>query len=383
MRFRTKQIHAGVTPDPTTGAILTPIHQSTTFVQPSVDEYMATGYSYSRSGNPTVRAMEVKAAVLEGGEDAAAFSTGMAATNAVMMAMLNAGDHVVFSDVVYGGTYRLATQVYRRFGVEYDFVDTSNPENVAAAIKENTRLIFTETPANPTLKLTDIAAVSEIATAAGIPHCVDNTFLTPYYQRPFELGADLIVHSTTKYFDGHNATVGGAVVSKTSELQDRIKFIQNSTGTTMSPQVAWLTLQGTKTLSERLDRQSDNAMQVARFLEAHPKVNKVAYPGLESFPQHELAKKQASGFGAMAWFEVKGGVEAGKKLMGLVELWTLAENLGSVESLITHPVTMTHAAIEPEERLKVGITDGLVRISVGMEDAEDLIEDLSQALDRV
>jgi cystathionine gamma-lyase len=383
MRFRTRQIHAGVTPDPTTGAILTPIHQSTTFVQPSVDEYMATGYSYSRSGNPTVRAMEIKVATLEEGADAAAFGTGMAATNAVMMAMLNAGDHVIFSDVIYGGTYRLATQVYRRFGVEYDFVDTSKPENVAAAIKDNTKLVFTETPANPTLKLTDIAAVSEIATENGIPHCVDNTFLTPYYQRPFELGADLIVHSTTKYFDGHNATVGGAVVSKTPELHEQIKFIQNSTGTTMSPQVAWLTLQGTKTLSERLDRQSDNAMQVARFLEAHPKVNQVAYPGLESFPQHELAKKQASGFGAMAWFEVKGGAEAGKTLMGLVQLWTLAENLGSVESLITHPVTMTHAAIEPEERLKVGITDGLVRISVGMEDAEDLIEDLSQALDRI
>jgi len=383
MRFRTKQIHAGVTPDPITGAILTPIHQSTTFVQPSVDEYMATGYSYSRSGNPTVRALEMKVSALEGGADAAAFGTGMAATNAVMLAMLNAGDHVVFSDVVYGGTYRLATQVFRRFGVECEFVDSSNADNVAAAIKDNTRLIFTETPANPTLKLTDIAAVSEIATSHGIPHCVDNTFLTPYYQLPFELGADLIVHSTTKYFDGHNATVGGAVVSKTEELHEKIKFIQNATGTTMSPQVAWLTLQGTKTLSERLDRQSDNAMQVAKFLEGHPKVVKVAYPGLESFPQHDLAKRQASGFGAMAWFEVEGGVEAGKKLMGLVELWTLAENLGSVESLITHPVTMTHAAIEPEERLKVGITDGLVRISVGMEDVEDLIDDLRQALDRV
>jgi len=383
MRFRTKQIHAGVTPDPTTGAILTPIHQSTTFVQPSVDEYMSTGYSYSRSGNPTVRALELKVAALEGGADAAAFGTGMAATNAVMLAMLNAGDHVVFSDVVYGGTYRLATQVFRRFGVECDFVDTSYARNIEAAIKPNTRLIFTETPANPTLKLTDISAVSRIATSHGIPHCVDNTFLTPYYQRPFELGADLIVHSTTKYFDGHNATVGGAVVSKTTELHERIQFIQNATGTTMSPQVAWLTLQGTKTLSERLDRQSSNAMQVARFLENHPKVVKVAYPGLESFPQHELAKEQASGFGAMAWFEVAGGVEAGKKLMGLVELWTLAENLGSVESLITHPVTMTHAAIEPEERIKVGITEGLVRISVGMEDVEDLIEDLKQALDRI
>jgi cystathionine gamma-lyase len=383
MGFRTKQIHAGVEPDPTTGAILTPIHQSTTFVQPSVDEYMATGYSYSRTGNPTVRALEHKVAALEEGEDATAFATGMAATNAVILAMLNAGEHVVFSDVVYGGTYRLATQVYRRFGVECDFVDTSNPESVADAIKANTRLVFTETPANPTLKLTDIAAVSAIARAAGIPHAVDNTFLTPYYQRPLDLGADLVVHSTTKYFDGHNATVGGAVVARTPELQERIKFIQNATGTTMSPQVAWLTLQGTKTLSERLDRQSANAMEIARFLEAHPKVARVAYPGLESFPQHELAARQASGFGAMAWFEVEGGAEAGKKLMGLVELWTLAENLGSVESLITHPVTMTHAAIEPAERLRIGITDGLVRISVGMEDVEDLIADLGQALDRI
>jgi len=383
MRFRTKQIHAGVTPDPTTGAILTPIYQSTTFVQPSVDEYLATGYSYSRTGNPTVRALENKVAALEEGADATAFATGMAATNAVMLAMLNAGDHVVFSDVVYGGTYRLATQVFSRFGVDYSFVDTSDPANVAAAIGDTTRLIFTETPANPTLKLTDIAAVSEIARARGIPHAVDNTFLTPYYQRPLELGADLVVHSTTKYFDGHNATVGGAVVSATAELQERIKFIQNSTGTTMSPQVAWLTMQGTKTLSERLDRQSANAMEIARFLESHPKVVHVAYPGLESFPQHDLAKRQASGFGAMAWFEVAGGVEAGKRLMGLVKLWTLAENLGSVESLITHPVTMTHAAIEPEARLKVGITDGLVRISVGMEDAADLIEDLTQALDQI
>ncbi len=383
MRFRTKQIHAGVTPDPTTGAILTPIHQSTTFVQPSVDEYMATGYSYSRSGNPTVRALEEKVAALEEGADAAAFGTGMAATNAVILAMLNAGEHAVFSDVVYGGTYRLATQVYRRFGVECDFVDTSDVANVTTAIKQNTRLIFTETPANPTLKLTDIAAVSEVAQQHGVPHCVDNTFLTPYYQRPLHLGADLVIHSTTKYFDGHNATVGGAVVSNTEDLQEKIKFIQNSTGTVMSPQVAWLTLQGVKTLSERLDRQSDNALRVARFLEAHPKVTEVAYPGLESFPQHELATRQATGFGAMAWFELKGGLEAGKKLMNLVELWTLAENLGSVESLITHPATMTHAAIEPEERLRVGITDGLVRLSVGMEDAHDLIDDLSQALDRV
>jgi cystathionine beta-lyase/cystathionine gamma-synthase len=370
-----------VEPDPTTGAILTPIHQTTTFVQPSVDAYMSKGFSYSRSGNPTVQALETKLAILEGGAGAACFSTGMAATNAVFMALLSAGDHAIVSQVAYGGTYRLASKVYTRFGVEFSFVDTSDPANVSAALQDNTKLIFTETPANPTLVYTDLAAVSAIARGARIPHAVDNTFLTPYYQRPLELGADLIVHSTTKYFDGHNATVGGAVIFATEQLGEQIGFIQNSTGTIMSPQVAWLTLQGSKTLSERLDRQSSNAMAIAEFLEAHPKVSEVRYPGLTSFPQHELAAKQASGFGAMAWFEVQGGVAAGKKLMDGVELWTLAENLGSVESLITHPVTMTHAAVEPSERARIGITDGLVRISVGLEDVEDLIDDLAKGLD--
>jgi cystathionine beta-lyase/cystathionine gamma-synthase len=383
MRFRTKQVHAGVHPDETTGAILTPIHQSTTFVQPSVDEYMKKGYTYSRSGNPTVRALEDKLTILEGGVDAAAFATGMAAINAVFMTFLDAGAHAVVSDVAYGGTYRLATQVYTRFGVKFTFADTSDPKAVKKAVRDNTQLIMTETPANPTLKLTDIRAISDIATAKGIPHAVDNTFLTPYYQRPFELGADLSVHSTTKYLDGHNATVGGAVVMIRPDHVERVRFIQNSTGSIMSPMVAWLTLQGIKTLSERMDRQTDNAMHIAKFLEKHPKVTKVAYPGLKSFPQFELASRQADGFGAMMWFELEGGVEAGKALMDSLELWTLAENLGSVESLATHPVTMTHAAMPPEERARVGISDGLVRLSVGLESAEDLIEDLDQALDQV
>ena len=382
MRFRTKQIHAGVRPDPTTGSILTPIHQSTTFVQPSIDDYMATGYSYSRSANPTVRAWEEKIAILEDGNDAAAFASGMAAINAVFLTFLNAGHHAVVSDVAYGGTYRLATTVFSRFGVEFSFVDTSDPDAVAAAVRDDTRLILTETPANPTLKYTDIAAVSEIANAHRIPHAVDNTFLTPYYQRPFDLGADLSIHSTTKYLDGHNATVGGSVVSATAELHEQVAYIQNATGTIMSPQVAWLTLQGVKTLSERMDRQSDNALQIARFLEAHPKVTVVQYPGLESFPQHDLATRQASGFGAMIWFEVVGGVAAGKRLMDMLDLWALAENLGSVESLVTHPVTMTHADVGEAERARVGITDSMVRLSVGLEDAIDLIEDLSQALER-
>ncbi|MDE0743558.1 MAG: trans-sulfuration enzyme family protein [Woeseiaceae bacterium] len=383
MRFRSKQIHAGVTPDPTTGAILTPIYQSTTFVQESVDSYLAKGYSYSRSGNPTVRALEKKLAELEGGYDATCYGTGMSAVNCTMLAFLSAGDHAIISDVAYGGTYRLCTKVLSRFGVEFSFADTSNPDDVKSKVKENTKLFLTETPANPTMKLSDIAAISEIAKAANAVHVVDNTLITPCYQRAIELGADLSLHSTTKYFDGHNATVGGAVIARTKELDEKIRFIQNSTGSIMSPMVAWLTLQGCKTLSVRMEAQSANALAIARFLESHPKVKQVAYPGLESFPQHQLAKSQSSGFGAMLWFEVEGGLKAGKQLMDSIELWTLAENLGSVESLITHPVTMTHADVDEAERKRVGIIDGLVRLSVGLEDGEDLIEALGKALEDV
>ena len=379
--FKTREVHAGVEPDPVTGAILTPIYQSTTYVQESVDNYMAKGYSYSRSGNPTVVALEKRITALEGGAGTACFATGMAATSAVMMAMLNAGEHAVLSNVVYGGTHRLSTRVMTRFGVEYSFVDTADPENVRSAIKENTRLIFTETPANPTLKLTDIAAVSEIARARSIPHVVDNTFLTPYYQRPLELGADVSLHSTTKYMDGHNQTVGGSITAASQEHLEAIQFVRNCLGSNMSPMVAFFTLQGCKTLSTRIEAQSANAAQIAQYLETHPMVERVTYPGLESFPQRELAERQASGFGAMLWFEVKGGVTSGKKLMDTLELWSLAENLGSVESLVTHSVTMTHADMDPAERQRVGITDGLVRLSVGLEDPEDLIADLRQALD--
>ena len=383
MGFTTKQIHAGVKPDPVTGSILTPVYQTTTYVQDSVDEYLAKGYSYSRSANPTVDALEQKLAILENGHACTCYATGMAAIQAVVQATLNAGDHAVVSDVAYGGTYRLCTKIYARFGVEFKFVDTANPDAVAAAVRDNTRLILTETPANPTLKLTDIAAVSAIAREKEIPHAVDNTFLTPFYQTPLALGADIVIHSTTKYFDGHNATVGGAVITKTAEHDEAIRFVQNASGVIMSPWVAWLTLQGTKTLSVRIERQSANALAIAEFLEAHPKVTRVQYPGLESFPQHDLAKSQADGFGAMLWFEVEGGVQAGKRLMDAVELCALAENLGSVETLITHPVTMTHADVEAAERARVGITDGLVRLSVGLEDAQDLIDDLSAALEAV
>ena len=383
MHFRTKQIHAGVEPDPTTGSILTPIYQTTTYVQESVDRYLSKGYSYSRSGNPTVRALEKKITELEGGADTACFATGMAAIQAVLLTLLNAGDHAVVSDVAYGGTYRICTKIFSRFGVVFTFADTSKPDDVKKSLRANTRLVLTETPANPTLKLTDIAAISEIARSRGIPHAVDNTFLTPYYQRPLELGADLSVHSTTKYLDGHNATVGGSVTSRSTELAEKIRFVQNACGIILSPQVAWLTLQGVKTLSIRMDAQSENALAIAKFLESHPKVDRVCYPGLASHPQHDLAKRQASGFGAMVWFEVRGGVASGKRIMDSLRLWSLAENLGSVESLVTHPVTMTHADVEEAERKRVGITDGLVRLSVGLEDGEDLIEDLKQALEKV
>jgi len=383
MRFSSRQIHAGVEPDPVTGSILTPIYQTTAYVQDSVDSYLAKGYSYSRSGNPTVRALEKRIADLEGAADCTCYATGMAAINCLLMTFLSAGDHAVLSDVIYGGTYRLCMQIFSRFGVEFSFVDTSDAENVRRSLRDNTKLIVTETPGNPTLKLTDIRAVSDIAQEAGLLHAVDNTFLTPYFQRPLELGADLVVHSTTKYFDGHNATVGGGVAARTGELDESLRFVQNATGVIMSPQVAWLTLQGSKTLSVRMDSQSATALEVAKFLESHPLVERVGYPGLESFPQHELAKSQASGFGAMVWFEITGGVQAGKAMMDSIKLWSLAESLGSVESLVTHPASMTHSDVEPEKRAQAGITDGLVRLSVGLEDAEDLIEALGKALDNL
>ena len=382
MGFRTKQVHAGVEPDPTTGAILTPIYQSTTFVQESVDSYMGKGYSYSRAGNPTVRALEEKLTALEGGLDTTAYSSGMAATVAVFLGLLEAGDHVVIADVVYGGTYRFADQFLTKFGVEVDFVDAADIDAVRSAIRSNTAMVFTETPANPTLKVTDLAAVSSICGEAGVLHVSDNTFLTPYFQRPFEFGADIVIHSTTKFLEGHNATIGGAVVVKDAEHQEKIAFARIAAGLVMSPMVAWLTLQGIKTLSVRMDSQSASALTVAEFLQGHDAVDYVNYPGLPDHPQHQLSQTQATGFGAMVGFEVRGGAEAGKKLMNEAGLWSLAENLGSVESLITHPVTMTHAAVPRDERMAAGITDGLVRLSVGLEDVEDLIEDLDSALRR-
>ena len=381
--FKTREVHAGVSPDPVTGAILTPIYQTTTYVQESVDKYLEKGYSYSRSGNPTVTALEEKITALEGGVGSLCFATGMAATSCTIIGMVGTGDHVILSDVVYGGTHRISTKVLNRWGLEVSFVDTSDAANVKNAIRENTKLIFTETPANPTLKLTDIAAVSEVARAAGIPHVVDNTFLTPYFQRPLELGADITLHSTTKFMEGHNVSVGGSITAASQEHLDKIQFVRNCLGSNMTPMVAFYTLQGVKTMSTRLEAQSANALKIAQFLETHANVDRVCYPGLDSFPQKELADSQASGHGSMLWFEVHGGVESGKKLMDALQLWSLAENLGSVESLVTHSVTMTHADMPREERLAAGITDGLVRLSAGLESAEDLIADLKQALDSI
>ena len=379
--FKTREVRAGVKPDPVTGAILTPIYQTTTYVQESVDKYLEKGYSYSRSGNPTVSALEARITALEGGVGSLCFATGMAATSCTIMALVGSGQHAILSDVVYGGTHRVATKVLNRWGLECSFVDTSNPANVETAIRENTRLIFTETPANPTLKLTDIAAISEVARAHGIPHVVDNTFLTPFYQRPLELGADITLHSTTKFMEGHNISVGGSITAANKDHIEQIMFVRNCLGSNMTPMVAFYTLQGIKTMSTRLEAQSANALKVARFLETHPNVDRVAYPGLESFPQKELADRQASGHGSMLWFEVHGGVQSGKTLMDNLKLWSLAENLGSVESLVTHSVTMTHADMPREERMAAGITDGLVRLSTGLESPEDLIDDLKQALD--
>ncbi len=379
--FKTREIHAGVRPDPVTGAILTPIYQTTTYVQESVDKYLEKGYSYSRSGNPTVSALEAKITALEGGVGSLCFATGMAATSCTIMGLVGTGDHAILSDVVYGGTHRVSTKVLNRWGLECSFVDTSDADNVKRAIQENTKLIFTESPANPTLKLTDIEAVSKVSQAAGIPHVVDNTFLTPFYQRPLELGADISLHSTTKFMEGHNVSVGGSITATSQDHLEQIMFVRNCLGSNMTPMVAFYTLQGVKTMSTRLEAQSANALEVARFLETHPNVDRVCYPGLDSFPQKELADRQASGHGSMLWFEVHGGVESGKKLMDTLQLWSLAENLGSVESLATHSVTMTHADMPREERMAAGITDGLVRLSAGLESAEDLIADLKQALD--
>lgn len=374
----TRSIHGGVTADPTTGALLTPIFQTATYVQDAVGKHK--GYTYSRSANPTVTALEKKLAVLEGVDAAVCFSTGLAATTALFLALLQGGDHVVCSDVVYGGTVRLLQQVLNKFGIHTTFVDSSQPNSVKSALLPNTRLVFIETPANPTLKLTDIAAIAEIAHENNVPLVVDNTFLTAALQKPFDLGADIILYSTTKYIDGHNATVGGALLAKNAGHTDQFVFIRNAVGSIQAPFDAWLTLQGIKTLPLRMQQHTHNATIIANYLAQHAQIRQVSYPGLPSFAQHDLAKRQQHGYGGMLSFEIKGDYAQAVKFMNSVKLCKLAENLGAVETLITHPVSMTHGPIPPEQRQAIGITDELIRLSVGLEDPADLINDLEQAL---
>ena len=375
----TRLIHGGGGPDPSTGAILTPIHQVTTYVQEAVGVHK--GFTYTRSGNPTVKALECVLAAAEGTtERAVAFSTGMAATTALFLSELAAGDHVVCGAVVYGGTVRLLRQLLQKFDVRATFVDATDARNVEAAIETRTKIVFVETPANPTLVLTDIAAVARI-TRGRARLVVDNTFLTPALQRPLELGADAVLYSTTKFLEGHNTTVGGAILSNDAPFLERLRFVQNAVGFAQSPFEAWLTVRGLKTLPLRMKRHSDNALRVAEHLERHPRVRAVHYPGLARFPQAELARRQQQSGGGVLSFEVEGGVEAGIAVLNSVKLCALAENLGAVETLITHPASMTHADVPREDRLRAGISDGLVRLSVGLEDAEDVIADLDRALE--
>ena len=376
-RLFTRLIHGGLAPDPTTGAILTPIYQSTTYVQEAVGK--DKGFTYSRTGNPTVAALERNLGELERALPASCFATGMAALTVLFLATLKAGEHVVVSDVVYGGTVRLLRQVFADLGVEASFVDPTDAAALAAAWRPATRLFLVESPANPTLKLTDLAAAAAAAHAAGVLLAVDNTLL-PGVQEPLELGADVVLYSTTKYVEGHNATVGGALLTRDPALAARIRFLQNAVGNTQSPFEAWLTLRGLKTLPLRMERHAENALAVARFLESHPRVERVAYPFLDSFPQVELARRQQRNGGGMIAFEVVGGTAAGMRVMNSVRLCSLAENLGAVETLVTHPASMTHASIPPAEREAIGITDGLIRLSVGLEDPRDLMADLEQAL---
>ena len=376
--LETIALHAGTPPDPTTGAMLTPIYQTTTYRQQRVRE--DKGFTYSRAANPTVSALERRLAALEGAEFCTCYATGLAATTALCLALLRSGDRVVISQAVYGGTVRLFQRVLAQFDVQAEFVDTSKEDDLAGSLKSKPRFVFIETPANPTLKLTDIQLAAQLAHEASTLLVVDNTLLTPALQRPFDFGADVILHSTTKFIDGHNATVGGALITRDSELHGHFAFTRKATGAIQSPFPAWLTLQGVKTLPLRMEQQSANALRVAAFLKQHPRVERVNYPGLESFPQIELAERQQRTGGALISFEVKGGTDAGIRLMHSVRLCALAENLGAVETIITHPASMTHADMPAELREAAGISDGLVRLSVGLEDPDDLIRDLDEAL---
>ncbi|HET9269169.1 MAG TPA: cystathionine gamma-synthase [Vicinamibacterales bacterium] len=379
-RFDTVCIHAGQEPDPSTGAIITPIYQTSTYVQDALGQ-PRNGYEYGRTQNPTRAALEGNIAAMERGKAAFAFASGLAATRAVLT-LLQAGDHVVVTDNTYGGTYRLFERVLRKGGLDFSYVDTSDLDATAAAFKPNTKMLFVETPTNPVLRITDLAAVSTLAHERGAAVVVDNTFASPFAQRPIEFGADLVLHSTTKFLNGHSDSVGGIVVTVRDEHTEWLKFVQNAEGGILGPMDAWLVLRGTKTLPIRMERHHANARRIAAYLATHPKVKLVHYPGLPDHPQHALAKRQMNGFGGLIAFAL-GSLENARTLLNSVRLMALAESLGGVETLISHPVSMTHASVPYAHRQEIGVTDDLVRISVGIEDCDDLLEDLAQALDRV
>ena len=378
-RFSTICIHAGQEPDPATGAIITPIYQTSTYVQTALGEHK--GYEYARTQNPTRAALEANIAAMERGREGFAFASGMAAINAVTSGLC-AGDHVVVTDNTYGGTFRLFEKVLRRAALDFTYVDTSSLDAVAAAIRPETRLIFLETPTNPVMGISDIAAVAALARERGVRLAVDNTFASPSLQQPLALGADLVIHSTTKYLNGHSDSVGGIVVAHRDEDIEWLRFVQNAAGGILGPFDAWLVLRGTKTLAVRMAEHNRNGQAIASYLAAHPRVRRVHYPGLPDHPQHGLAARQMRGFGGMLAFEL-GSLEAARTVLNNVRLMSLAESLGGVETLISHPATMTHASVPPERRAAIGITDGLVRISAGIEDIADLLEDLDQALARL
>jgi cystathionine gamma-lyase len=378
MRFATKAIHVGQEPDPATGATIVPIYQTSTYTQEAPGQHK--GYEYSRTANPTRTALEECVASLEGGDYGLAFASGLAATVATM-SLLSPGDHVVAGDDLYGGTYRLFDKVLAHTGgLEFTYADTTDPEAVEKALRPETKLLWIETPTNPLLTLSDIALLSEMARERGAVVAVDNTFASPYFQRPLSLGADIVVHSTTKYMGGHSDVIGGAVVTSNPDFYERMKFYQNAAGGVPGPFDSWIVLRGLKTLAVRMRQHEENALAVAEFLQGHPEVETVSYPGLPNHPQHELAKRQMSGFSGMVSFTLKGGAEAAYAAVQKTEVFHFAESLGGVESLITHPATMTHAAIPREQREARGVTDGLMRLSVGIEDKEDLIADLDHAI---
>ena len=379
MKFDTKVVRAAIKPDPTTGAIVPPLYQTATYVLPEVGRDL--GFDYTRSANPTRQVLEENLAAIEGGKYGVCFASGMAAVDSCLK-LLKAGDHVVCTDDVYGGVSRHFDNILVRYNLEFTYVNTSEPEEVKTAIKSNTKMLWVETPTNPLLKVTDLEAMAKIAKEHDLIYGVDSTFATPVFLRPLEFGADIVMHSTTKYISGHNQLIGGILITNRDDIFEEMKYVQKTIGAVPSPFDCWLTLLGVKTLRLRMAKHTENGQIVAEFLEAHPKVAKVIYPGLPSHPQHEIAKAQMSGYSGMISFELTGGIQAGKAVMNNVKLCALAESLGAVETMITHPATMTHADVPAADRHARGLTDGLVRISVGIEDPEDIMTDLEQALEK-